>query len=292
MYKHVLGGRRVLIYTEPPVQPACVLAQVVADLCLVPKSPLLPVTLTLGLITLNDIDRIRKDIHDGWIACTTDRVFFDKTELFDMIIDISPNVQRPTLYITNRPQRWYEPNHRRPRLHHARFTWSEVASVCNLALQICFKSSHDIRQWHDLDRYLNVDVQEKESDSQEHRSRWPDISNVYDDACILIARCWLPTSRATTPAESRGTSFRETVLSSFQWRTSFLLSTLDQITAGAQSPDSSTLTFPPAVLSNFELGPLSSSDARFLVWLGERNGRKIEIKRTWRDLISTALGLA
>jgi hypothetical protein len=52
------------------------------------------------------------------------------------------------------------------------------------------------------------------------------------------------------------------------------------------------MTFPPTVLSNFELGPLSSLDAQFLEWLGERNGRRIEIQRSWRDLVSAALGLS
>ena len=33
LYKHVLGRRRVLIYTLPPVEAACVLCQVAADLC-------------------------------------------------------------------------------------------------------------------------------------------------------------------------------------------------------------------------------------------------------------------
>ncbi|KAF7797002.1 hypothetical protein EIP86_008194 [Pleurotus ostreatoroseus] len=33
LYKHVLGRRRVLVYTRPPVEAACVLCRVVADVC-------------------------------------------------------------------------------------------------------------------------------------------------------------------------------------------------------------------------------------------------------------------
>lgn len=33
LYKHVLGRRRILIYTQPPVEAACILCQVAADMC-------------------------------------------------------------------------------------------------------------------------------------------------------------------------------------------------------------------------------------------------------------------
>jgi hypothetical protein len=33
LYKHVLGRRRILIFTLPPVEAACILCQVASDIC-------------------------------------------------------------------------------------------------------------------------------------------------------------------------------------------------------------------------------------------------------------------
>ena len=92
LYKHVLGRRRILIYTLPPVEPACILCHVAADMCFeVQQDPLnadeegLPhdgepqrlkgrcreAINILGLVTLNDTDRMKEDGKNGrgWIAC-------------------------------------------------------------------------------------------------------------------------------------------------------------------------------------------------------------------------------
>jgi hypothetical protein len=107
LYKHVLGRRRVLIFTLPPVEAACNLCQVAADLCFdaqlaqPPPAALSPLidgfddddgasTWTgaaaappplegrckeglkvLGMITLNDMDRLDRETETGtgWIAC-------------------------------------------------------------------------------------------------------------------------------------------------------------------------------------------------------------------------------
>jgi hypothetical protein len=100
LYKHVLGRRRILIFTLPPVEAACNLCQVAADLCfdnqLEQSAPSLLIddlddtmsTWTagtppklkgkckdglkvLGMITLNDMDRLDQESEagTGWIAC-------------------------------------------------------------------------------------------------------------------------------------------------------------------------------------------------------------------------------
>ena len=75
----------MLIYTLPPVEVACILCQVAADICLdnqidsddrdVPKRRLKgrhrdPIN-TLGMVTLTDVDRLRLASQSGrgWIAC-------------------------------------------------------------------------------------------------------------------------------------------------------------------------------------------------------------------------------
>jgi hypothetical protein len=95
LYKHVLGRRRILIYTLPPVEAACILCQVAADLCYDEQSDSIPTASVaessesgsqsftklkrkskeginvLGMVTLNDLDRIMEESKTGhgWIAC-------------------------------------------------------------------------------------------------------------------------------------------------------------------------------------------------------------------------------
>jgi len=159
-----------------------------------------------------------------------------------------------------------------PKLHHAKFSWSDVTS------------------WNGLDKRV-MEPARKERQTDEDKLRWFDFWGVYDETCMLIARHWLGSSGPPANNNSLKHSFRDTVLNSFRWRTSFLLSTLENVTSDVQAPDSSTITLTPAVLSAFELGPYSSSDARFVEWLAERNGRKIEIRQSWRDWLWIALGI-
>jgi hypothetical protein len=106
LYKHVLGRRRILIFTLPPVEAACNLCQVAADLCFdnqyepPPTQPLVDIDVeavnddtdtgpwtagtsklkgkckeglkVLGMITLNDLDRLDQEASagTGWIACS------------------------------------------------------------------------------------------------------------------------------------------------------------------------------------------------------------------------------
>ena len=85
LYKHILGRKRVLIYTLPPVEVACILCQVAADICFDsqigsddrdnPKDKLKgrhrdPVNI-LGMVTLADVDRLQLASQSGrgWVAC-------------------------------------------------------------------------------------------------------------------------------------------------------------------------------------------------------------------------------
>ena len=95
LHKHVFGRRRILIYTLPPVQAACILCQVAADMCYedqvdtsVNSGSSLQVggvdtprrlqgkckegINVLGMVTLNDLARMEKEGESGrgWIACT------------------------------------------------------------------------------------------------------------------------------------------------------------------------------------------------------------------------------
>jgi len=82
LYKHVLGRKRILIYTLPPVEVSCILCQIAADICFDAQTSSSPdhsslkgkhkePISVLGMITLTDIDRLAHETRTGrgWIAC-------------------------------------------------------------------------------------------------------------------------------------------------------------------------------------------------------------------------------
>lgn len=87
LYKHILGRRRILIYTQPPVEAACILCQVAADMCYEdqvdyrsendaqyskrPTGKCKEGINVLGMVTLSDVDRLHHEgvSGRGWIAC-------------------------------------------------------------------------------------------------------------------------------------------------------------------------------------------------------------------------------
>ncbi|KAH8105341.1 hypothetical protein BXZ70DRAFT_920533 [Cristinia sonorae] len=232
LYKHVLGRQRVLIYTAPPVEAACVLCQVAADICYddqfdgndlpTPDSPRPGIATgggerqdvqprlkrkskagvkVLGMVTLNDIDKLVQESKTGrgWIACTSDAIYLEKPSYYDLIIDLttasaSGRTTRPTLYI---PKLIQPPVSRGPthRLSVIRFTWS------------------DVKLWSELDRLMRLDNGNPDSPccdptspDQYSRSRhtlgaaWSDMWRVYEDVCVLCAGLWIGSWRATSPS--------------------------------------------------------------------------------------------
>ncbi|KAH8985050.1 hypothetical protein EDB86DRAFT_3105849 [Lactarius hatsudake] len=195
LYKHVLGRRRILIYTQPPVEAACLLCQVAADMCFEDQTT--PTTQgeapgatpqlkgkhkeginVLGIVTLHDIDMLERESRTGrgWIACTTDAVFLEKPQYYDLIIDLTPYAPterraRPGLQLAIK-----EPYARRPtyRLSTIRFTWS------------------DVKLWTELDRILQLDA-DTNGVARAHRApspvwAWADAWGVYEDVCVVCAR--------------------------------------------------------------------------------------------------------
>ncbi|KAL6310279.1 hypothetical protein BKA93DRAFT_755212 [Sparassis latifolia] len=215
LYKHVLGRRRILIYTLPPVEAACILCQIAADICYedqkdggvsgysdedVPEGRLKGKckegVKVLGVVTLNDLDKldVESKTGRGWIACTTDALFLEKPAYYDLVIDLrtsTPNT-RPTFYV---PKLTEPSNGRGPsyRLSVVRFTWS------------------DVKLWTELDRLLQLDsgdcndvccdatgasIKSRTSTS----SSWTDIWRVYEDVCVMCAGLWMGSWRGTPVA--------------------------------------------------------------------------------------------
>lgn len=210
LYKHVLGRRRILILTLPPVEAACVLCHVAADLCFEEQvdytSPQpgssrddLPRRLkgksregisVLGMVTLNDLDRLVQEGQTGrgWIACTTDAIYLEKPSCYDLLINLttlSPNKStRPTFHVSKPildASSSRGPTHR---LSTIRFAWS------------------DVRLWNEVDRLLQLDAENGGSHTccappttADAKSKlittWTDAWRVYEDVCIMCAGLWM-----------------------------------------------------------------------------------------------------
>lgn len=84
-----------------------------------------------------------------------------------------------------------------------------------------------------------------------------------------------------------------TLLSTFHNHTAFLLDRLNVVlptnsSAGSSEQDPVFLT--PKEMTTFDLGPMSDLDSRFVEWLAECKGKKLKVRRGWKDLIAYLLG--
>jgi predicted pyridoxine 5'-phosphate oxidase superfamily flavin-nucleotide-binding protein len=74
LFKHALGRRRILIHTHPPVESACLLAQLAAVISSGEEGTAgvhAQRINVLGVVGLTDLDRMEIDSNrgNGWIAC-------------------------------------------------------------------------------------------------------------------------------------------------------------------------------------------------------------------------------
>ncbi|EDR05971.1 uncharacterized protein LACBIDRAFT_302169 [Laccaria bicolor S238N-H82] len=212
LYKHILGRRRVMIYTLPPVEPACILCHVAADMCFEYQAGEGSTSTTrlkgrnkepvnvLGMVTLADLDKLRTESETGrgWVACTTDAIFIEKPSYYDLLIDLTTltphKATRPTFYaskpVSSQPGSSKSPT---PRLSTVRFAWS------------------DIKLWNEIERILKLD-----SDQASHHAccgpsaspdaplksksitAWTDAWQVYEDVCIICAGLWIGSWRGNS----------------------------------------------------------------------------------------------
>ncbi|KAG2362095.1 hypothetical protein BDR07DRAFT_1407937 [Suillus spraguei] len=84
------------------------------------------------------------------------------------------------------------------------------------------------------------------------------------------------------------------LLQTFHANTSFQLSRLVDLLPSVTSgtPETSIIYITPKDMVSFELGPLSSLDARYLEWLADEYGAgsQIVVKRGWKDLFGMIFG--
>lgn len=326
--KHVLSQRRVMIWTHPATEIACLLSTIGVQLCFGSGQDFpTDAPIDLGMVGLNDIGRLESESAKGlgWIACgycprcvgvstshaslsgTTDRLFMEKPHLYDLIIDLTTPTEfsiRPTLYIS-RPTL---SNGARSKLHTVRFTFS------------------DLRIWYQLERILA-----SESDTGPQV-----LSDFYESWCVSIGGLWLASSSTgiimegdesdlgpTSPPHSiapPSTSAMEEPLSlesleslskgsltpQYQrLRTTLELSAVlhrhfdslhgsvaDLIRSKASSNGSLTLL--PRDVASLNLNPLSELDNAFCRDLIESKvrlmGVTVVLRRSWKDLALLLLG--
>ncbi|KAG5735434.1 Protein LCHN [Termitomyces sp. T112] len=184
IYRHVLGRRRILIYTQPPVEAACILCYAAADMCYEAqlstsgrtRDPLS----VLGMVTLSDMRRLKTE--SGWIACTTDAIFLEKPSCYELLVDLTHSGPRPAFYLS-KPVIPPPPRGQTHRLSMTHFAWS------------------DVKLWNELDRILQLGHDRCCSENDNELlapttaswigDAWADVWRVYEDACIVCAGLWM-----------------------------------------------------------------------------------------------------
>ncbi|GJJ11540.1 hypothetical protein Clacol_005774 [Clathrus columnatus] len=205
LYKHALAQKRILIYTNPPVEPACVLARIAADIVGVtgnwsPSSGKTTDTrsnqlrdeqpLVLGMVGIIDVEKLIKHQDCGWIACTTDAIFLEKPALYDLIIDMTTTrPARPAFFISKAI----------PSSNSLASSGGTSSSIKYRLVPTRFTFS-DVRLWGEIDRALR---EEQEEDGPENGSSLPytpggstssdrwDGWRIYEDVCIACASAWM-----------------------------------------------------------------------------------------------------
>ncbi|KAF9184165.1 hypothetical protein BGZ51_003529 [Haplosporangium sp. Z 767] len=100
LWKAALLKKRILIYTPPPIEAACL---AVYNICLMASVPFgvtsaSPIRSSeriqpLFCVGIHDIDTLVA-VRGGYVACTTDKLFLFKPQLYDVLVDLSAlNVQ-------------------------------------------------------------------------------------------------------------------------------------------------------------------------------------------------------
>ncbi|EAU83600.2 hypothetical protein CC1G_07973 [Coprinopsis cinerea okayama7 len=109
LFRHLLARKRIMVFTNVPVGPACTMCYAMVDMVRAVQSNdptdddvtisprhSAPVRV-LGMLTLNDLVSETKSglLEDkieegrGWVACTTDALFLEKPQYYDLLIDLT-----------------------------------------------------------------------------------------------------------------------------------------------------------------------------------------------------------
>ncbi|KAF9391796.1 hypothetical protein CPB97_005433 [Podila verticillata] len=93
LWKAALLKKRILIYTPPPVETACLAVYNTCLLATIPFGTVAPRVKSgdriqpLFCVGIHDMDTMMK-ATSGYVACTTDKLFLFKPQLFDVLVEI------------------------------------------------------------------------------------------------------------------------------------------------------------------------------------------------------------
>ncbi|KAF9212308.1 hypothetical protein BGZ59_006922 [Podila verticillata] len=93
LWKAALLKKRILIYTPPPVETACLAVYNTCLLATIPFGTVAPRVKSgdriqpLFCVGIHDMDNMMK-ATSGYVACTTDKLFLFKPQLFDVLVEI------------------------------------------------------------------------------------------------------------------------------------------------------------------------------------------------------------
>ncbi|KAF6747535.1 hypothetical protein DFP72DRAFT_1016174 [Ephemerocybe angulata] len=233
LYRHLLTRKRILIYTKPPVEYACVLCYAAVDMVrsiqegeqliqqgykddadeeakitlIPPKHVPGEATRVLGMVTLHDLlgskftDENDTDADDeegsggrGWIACTTDALFLEKPAYYDLLIDLtSVGVSSSSTVAFTTSKRKKKKG---PKENKKPVHYKRVPSRWAWS---------DARLWGELDKVLRAPPNssstytafgEKPGPAASGAGAWlADAWQLYEDVCLVCAGAWMGTLR-------------------------------------------------------------------------------------------------
>ncbi|KAH9025912.1 hypothetical protein EDB84DRAFT_1563882 [Lactarius hengduanensis] len=295
LYKHILGRLRILIYTQPPVEAACFLCQVAADMCFEDQTT--PTTQgeapgatpqlkgkhkeginVLGIVTLHGIDMLERDSRTSRLdsmptyRLSTIRFTWSDVKLwteFDRILQLDAD--------TNGVARAH-------RVSSPVCAWADAWGVYEDACLICARRSDNSNG--------GSGSRDQWGSPRERSGRRRAHVRAYGDGIEGRRSSYRPQDDDDVGKYGSGSSGGEDedgAVLVCSWQTRFLLSRLATVLPSTASslPDAQPT---PRDLLALALGPLSSLDVRFVEWFAEEyaGGARASVRRGWRDLLAFA----
>ncbi|KAH9023828.1 hypothetical protein EDB85DRAFT_2183174 [Lactarius pseudohatsudake] len=281
LYKHVLGRRRILIYTASPMLPQL-------------KGKHINV---LGIVTPHDIDMIERESQTGcgWIARTTEAVS-SRSRSYDLI-DLTSYA--PT-------ERSAPPRaQRHPSLNPG--LWTELDRILQLdadtngvARASCIGPGLGVggsvgRVRGRMHRLREALLRPMAQQQYQWNSNGTGVSRAGSPRERSGRRARVPTNEdGVVLVRSRRTRTTLALLQIFHAQRRFLISRLATVLPSDPStvPSLPDAQLTPRDLLTRALGPLSSLDARFIEWLTEEyaGGARMSVCRGWRDFLGGLVG--
>ncbi|KAG0308601.1 hypothetical protein BGZ98_007455 [Dissophora globulifera] len=119
LWKAALLKKRILIYTPLPIEAACLSVYNICLMATIPFGATSSAMVGTGeriqplfCVGIHDLDHM-ENIQSGYVACTTDKVFLYKPQVYDVLVDLSTH-SHPRIRVAHRTLAGHEVEERRP----------------------------------------------------------------------------------------------------------------------------------------------------------------------------------